>query len=239
MNLFRSEEHVRRWPLYFRQADDYVLPISDWATVFSSSLFRRRLQPDYLSHVEEYVNDYRVALQATGKALPAEDRVLTTVLFTDIVDSTRRAASEGAEAWRQLLERHDEVVRDCLAHFGGREVKQTGDGFLASFQSPARAVRCALLVCERVRELGLEVRAGVHSGECEVRGDDLGGIAVHIGARIAGLAGAGEVLTSRTVVDAVTGSELAFEFRGAHALKGVPDDWEIHVAITPPAKPVR
>jgi len=232
MNLFRSEEHVRRWPLYFRQDDDYVLPLSDWATVFSASLFRRRLQPDYLSHVDQYVNDYRVALQATGKALPAADRVLTTVLFTDIVDSTRRAASEGDQAWRDLLERHDEVVRDCLVHFGGREVKQTGDGFLARFESPARAVRCAQLVCARVRELGLEARAGVHSGECEVRGDDLGGIAVHIGARIAGLAGAGEVLTSRTVVEAVTGSGLVFEYRGAHSLKGVPEDWEIHAAAT-------
>jgi len=232
MNLFRSEEHVRRWPLYFRQDDDYVLPLSDWATVFSASLFRRRLQPDYLSHVDQYVNDYRVALQATGKALPAADRVLTTVLFTDIVDSTRRAASEGDQAWRDLLERHDEVVRDCLVHFAGREVKQTGDGFLARFESPARAVRCAQLVCARVRELGLEARAGVHSGECEVRGDDLGGIAVHIGARIAGLAGAGEVLTSRTVVEAVTGSGLVFEYRGAHSLKGVPEDWEIHAAVT-------
>jgi class 3 adenylate cyclase len=230
MNLFRSEEHVRGWPLYIREADDYVLPLSDWATVFSSPLFRRRLQPDYLSHVDQYVNDYRAALQATGKAPPAPDRVLTTVLFTDIVDSTRRAASEGDEAWRDLLERHDEVVRDCLAHFGGREVKQTGDGFLARFESPARAIRCAQLVCERVRELDLEARAGVHSGECEVRGGDLGGIAVHIGARIAGLAGVGEVLTSRTVAEAVTGSGLEFDHRGLHALKGVPGEWEILAA---------
>jgi class 3 adenylate cyclase len=232
MNLFRSEEHVRSWPLYFRLVDDYVLPISDWATVFSASLFRRRLQPDYLSHADQYVDDYRGALQATGKALPAADRVLTTVLFTDIVDSTRRAASEGDEAWRALLECHDDVVRDSLTHFGGREVKQTGDGFLACFESPARAVRCAMLICERVRELGLEARTGVHAGECEVRGDDLGGIAVHIGARIAGLAGAGEVLTSRTVVEAVTGSALVFEYRGAHSLKGVPDEWEIYIATT-------
>ena len=232
MNLFRSEEHVHCWPLYLRLVDDYVLPLSVWATVFSASLFRRRLQPDYLSHADQYVNDYRAALQATGKALPAADRVLTTVLFTDIVDSTRRAASEGDEAWRTLLQRHDDVVRDCLAHFEGREVKQTGDGFLACFESPARAVRCAKLICERVRELGLEARAGVHVGECEVRGNDLGGIAVHIGARIAGLAGAGEVLTSRTVVEAVTGSGLVFEYHGTHSLKGVPDDWEIHIATT-------
>jgi class 3 adenylate cyclase len=230
MNLFRSEEHVRGWPLYIREADDYVLPLADWATVFSSSLFRRRLQPDYLSHLDRYLDDYRSALQATGKAPPAPDRVLTTVLFTDIVDSTRRAASEGDEVWRDLLERHDEIVRDCLEHFGGHEVKQTGDGFLARFESPARAIRCAQMVCDRVRELDLEARAGVHSGECEVRGDDLGGIAVHIGARIAELAGAGEVLTSRTVAEAVTGSGLNFDHRGIHALKGVPGEWEIHAA---------
>lgn len=136
--------------------------------MFSASLFRRRLQPDYVSHVEKYVNDDRVALQATG------------------------------------------------------------DGFLARFESPARALRCAQLVCARVREVG----ARVHSGECEVPGADLGGIAMHIGARIAGLAGAGEVLMSRTVGDAVTGSGLVFENCGAHSLKGVPKEWEIHAAIT-------
>ena len=231
MNLFRSEEHVRRWPLNPSEVDDYVLSIDEWSTVFSTSLFRRRLQPDYLQHADEYVNDYRSALQATGKALPAAERILTTVLFTDIVDSTKRAASEGDQAWRDLLERHDEVVRDCLGHFGGREVKQTGDGFLACFDSPARAVRCAQMVADRTRHLGIEVRAGIHSGECEVRGDDLGGIAVHIGARIAGLGGAGDVLTSRTVVEAVTGSGLQFEHRGVHSLKGVPGEWEVQAAV--------
>lgn len=231
MNLFRSEEHVRRWPLNPSEVDEYVLSIDEWATVFSTSLFRRRLQPDYLQHADEYVNDYRSALQATGKVLPTAERILTTVLFTDIVDSTKRAASEGDHAWRDLLERHDEVVRDCLGHFGGREVKQTGDGFLACFDSPARAVRCAQMVADRTRHLGIEVRAGIHSGECEVRGDDLGGIAVHIGARIAGLGGAGDVLTSRTVVEAVTGSGLQFERRGVHSLKGVPGEWEVHAAV--------
>lgn len=231
MNLFRSEEHVRQWPLNPSQVDDYVLSIADWATVFSTSLFRRRLEPDYLQHADEYVNDYRLALRATGKALPAAERILTTVLFTDIVDSTKRAASEGDHVWRDLLERHDEVVRDCLGHFGGREVKHTGDGFLASFESPARAVRCAQMITDRARQIGLEVRAGIHTGECEVRGDDLGGIAVHIGARIAGLAGPSDVLTSRTVVEAVTGSGLEFELRGVHSLKGVPGEWEVHAAV--------
>lgn len=231
MNLFRSEEHVRQWPLNPSEVDDYVLSIADWATVFSASLFRRRLEPDYLQHADEYVNDYRSALRATGKALPAAERILTTVLFTDIVDSTKRAASEGDQVWRDLLERHDEVVRDCLGHFGGREVKHTGDGFLASFESPARAVRCAQMITDRARQIGLEVRAGIHTGECEVRGADLGGIAVHIGARIAGLAGPSEVLTSRTVVEAVTGSGLEFELRGVHSLKGVPGEWEVHAAV--------
>ncbi len=231
MNLFRSEEHVRQWPLNPTEIDDYVLAIADWATVVSTSLFRKRLEPDYLQHADEYVNDYRSALRATGKALPAAERILTTVLFTDIVDSTKRAASEGDQVWRDLLERHDGVVRDCLGHFGGREVKHTGDGFLASFDSPARAVRCALMITDRARQIGLEVRAGIHTGECEVRGDDLGGIAVHIGARIAGLAGPGDVLTSRTVVDAVTGSGLQFVHRGVHSLKGVPGEWEIQAAV--------
>lgn len=231
MNLFRSEEHVRRWPLYYREVDDYVMPVSDWATVFSVPLFRRRLEPDYLARADQYVDGYRRALRARGKRLPAPDRVLTTILFTDIVDSTRRAASEGDQRWRDVLERHDEVVRDCLEHFRGREVKQTGDGFLARFDSPARAIRCGQAVCERVREIGLEARAGVHSGECEIRGDDLGGIAVHIGARIAALAGPGEVLSSRTVRDAIVGSGVGFESRGVHVLKGVPGEWEIDVAL--------
>lgn len=231
MNLFRSEEHVRRWSLYFREAEDYVMPVSDWATVFSAPVFRKRLEPDYLDNVDEYVAGYRTALRALGKTLPAPDRVLTTILFTDIVDSTRRAASEGDWDWRVLLERHDELVRASLAHFEGREVKQTGDGFLARFDSAARAVRCAQAICQEVREIGLEVRAGVHSGECEMRGDDLGGIAVHIGARIAALAGPGEVLTSRTVTDAIIGSGVVFEPRGVHVLKGVPGEWEIAVAV--------
>lgn len=230
MNLFRSEEHVRRWSLYFREAEDYVMPVSAWATVFSAPLFRKRLEPDYLSNIDEYVDGYRTALRALGKTLPAADRVLTTILFTDIVDSTHRAASAGDRDWRVLLERHDELVRDLLAHFEGREIKQTGDGFLARFDSPARAVRCAQSICDQIREIGLEVRAGVHSGECEVRGHDLGGIAVHIGARIAALAGPGEVLTSRTVKDAIVGSGVVFEPRGRHVLKGVPGEWEIDLA---------
>lgn len=155
------------------------------------------------------------------------DRVLATVLFTDIVDSTRRAAEFGDRRWRELLERHDEITREELARFQGREIKHTGDGFLATFDGPTRAVRCATTLVERMPDLGIDVRSGLHTGECELRGDDIGGIAVHIGARIAALATAGEVLVSRTVKDLVNGSGIAFEDRGTHVLKGVPAQWNL------------
>lgn len=231
MNLFRSEEHVHRWPLYMREVDDYVMPVTDWAEVFSVPLFRNRLQPDYLAHVDEYFAGYRAALSASGKALPPPDRVVATLLFTDIVDSTTRASSEGDDAWRSMLDRHDDVVRGWLVHYEGREIKQTGDGFLATFGSPARAIRCAASIAEAVQEIGLRVRAGVHIGECEVRGDDLSGISVHICARIAALAAPDEVLVSRTVTEVTIGSGIEFEARGSHGLKGVPGVWELHAAL--------
>jgi class 3 adenylate cyclase len=158
------------------------------------------------------------------------DRVLTTVLFTDIVGSTETAAELGDAAWRRLLDRHDETVRRYLHRYHGREIKTTGDGFLAVFDGPARAVRCAQALAEAVGALGLRVRCGVHTGEVELRGDDVGGMAVHAGARVAALAGAGEVLVSRTVVDLVAGSGIAFEDRGTHELKGVPGSWAIYAA---------
>jgi pimeloyl-ACP methyl ester carboxylesterase len=161
----------------------------------------------------------------------ASDRVLATVLFTDIVDSTRRAAELGDRRWRELLERHDELTREEIAHFQGREVKHTGDGFLATFDGPTRAVRCATTLAERMPELGIEVRGGLHTGECELRGDDIGGIAVHIGARVAALAQAREVLVSSTVKDLVNGSGITFEDRGAHALKGVPGEWKLFAPV--------
>lgn len=231
MNLFRSEEHVWRWPIHRREADDYVMPVSDWAQVFSAPMFRNRLQPDYLSRADEYMEGYRAALLAQGQVVPTPERILSTVLFTDIVDSTRRAAEEGDESWRMLLERHDRVVRAQLEHFGGREVKHTGDGFMACFASPARAIRCAASIRDEMLPLGLRTRAGVHSGECEVRGDDLGGIAVHIAARIASLAGPDEVYVSRTVTEAVTGAGIEFEPRGRHELKGVPGSWDVNAAL--------
>jgi class 3 adenylate cyclase/pimeloyl-ACP methyl ester carboxylesterase len=155
------------------------------------------------------------------------DRVLATVLFTDIVRSTEHAAALGDRRWHDLLERHDAAVRRELQRYGGREVKRTGDGFLASFDGPARAVRCAAAIRDAVAEVGLEVRSGLHAGECELVEDDIGGIAVHIAARVNALAGAGEVLVSGTVKDLVVGSEIEFASRGATPLKGIPGRWPL------------
>jgi class 3 adenylate cyclase len=159
------------------------------------------------------------------------DRVLKTILFTDIVGSTAQAAELGDRRWRQLLDRHDTTVRRALVQFGGQAIKTTGDGFLAAFDGPARAIRCAQLIIEDARKLGVRVRAGVHSGECEVRGNDLAGIAIHTGARVAALARPGEVLVTGTVRDLVAGSDIQFIDRGQHSLKGIPGDWRI-LAVT-------
>ena len=158
------------------------------------------------------------------------ERQLLTVLFTDIVDSTQQGAELGDRRWRNLLEGHDDVVREQLTRFRGREVKTTGDGFLAVFDGPARGIACAREIAAAVRPLGIEVRAGLHTGECEIRGDDIAGITVNIGARISALAGAGEVLVSGTVKDLVVGSDIEFEPRGSHPLKGVPGEWSVFAA---------
>jgi pimeloyl-ACP methyl ester carboxylesterase len=155
------------------------------------------------------------------------DRLLATVLFTDIVGSTARAADLGDRAWRDLLERHHALIRRELVRFRGAELDVAGDGFFARFDGPARAVRCACAITERVRELGLEVRAGLHTGECEVMDGKVGGIAVHIGARVAREAQPGEVLVSSTVKDLVAGSGLRFRERGSAVLKGVPEEWRL------------
>jgi class 3 adenylate cyclase len=159
------------------------------------------------------------------------DRVLATVLFTDIVDSTKRAAELGDARWRELLEVHDQLARSEIERFGGSIAEFTGDGVLASFDGPARAVRCALALRERVRELGLQIRAGLHAGEIERRGDQIAGIGVHIAARVLALAEADRVLVSRTVSDLVVGSGLTFADRGTHTLKGVPDRWQVLEAL--------
>jgi len=179
-----------------------------------------------LDVVEEFLTGVRPAPEADA------DRVLATVLFTDIVGSTERAAALGDRAWARLLEQHHEVVRRELGRFRGREVDTAGDGFLAWFDGPARAVRCALAAAAAVRSLGLELRAGVHTGECELVGDSLRGIAVHTGARIAAEAAPGEVLVSRTVTDLVAGSGLVFEQRKDVELKGLTGTWRLYAAAT-------
>jgi class 3 adenylate cyclase len=164
----------------------------------------------------------------TGAHAPIDvDRVLRTVLFTDIVNSTARLAEMGDRRWRELLDAHDAGVRRAVEQFRGNVVKSTGDGFLVAFDGPARAIRCAAAIVGSARSLGLDVRAGLHTGECEVRGEDLAGIAVHIGARIGALAGAGEVLATSTVRDLVAGSGIVFADRGQHELKGVPGTWQV------------
>ena len=231
MNLFRSEEHRTQWLHHSDAAGDYALSVAEWAKVFSAPTFRRRLEPDYLARAPEYLEEYRRALQEAGKSLPGPDRILSTVLFTDIVDSTRRAAEVGDYEWRALIRRHDEIVRNQLQHFGGREIDRTGDGSLSTFDSPARAIRCAQAIGAAMHSVGLRVRAGVHSGEFEVLGDHLGGIAVHIGARISALAGPDEVLVSQTVKEAVIGSGITFSDRDTHELKGVPGEWRLYAVM--------
>jgi class 3 adenylate cyclase len=157
--------------------------------------------------------------------------VLATVLFTDLVGSTERAHELGDKRWRELLERHYEAVRRELTRFSGREIDTAGDGFLAAFDGPARAIRCAKAVVSVVGELGLMVRAGVHTGECEVLGEKLAGLAVHVGARVAARAGPGEVLVSSTVRDLIAGSGIELEDRGLHSLKGIDEERRLYAAV--------
>jgi pimeloyl-ACP methyl ester carboxylesterase len=181
-------------------------------------------QDALLGEIQEFLTGVRPA--------PEPDRVLSTVLFTDIVDSTKRAAALGDRRWKDLLDEHDALVLDQLAFHRGRRVNSIGlgDGVLATFDGPARAIRCAQAICQGVRSLGLQARAGVHTGEVEMRGDDLSGMAVHIGARVCALAGPGEVLVSGAVPSLVAGSGLAFEDRGEQQLKGVPGSWRLFAA---------
>ena len=181
-------------------------------------------QAAILDEVEEFLTGVRRG--------PEPDRVLVTVLFTDIVGSTERAVQAGDYRWRDLLDRHNVLVRRELDHFRGREVDTAGDGFLATFDGPARAVRCAREIADTVPGLGLELRSGLHTGEVELAGEHVRGIAVHIGARVAAMAGPREVLVSSTVKDLVAGSGIAFEDRGEHSLKGIPGTWRIYLAAS-------
>ncbi len=179
-----------------------------------------------LDEIETFLTGVRPA--------PPVERVLATVLFTDMVDSTRMAGEVGDSRWRRLLEDHQALTRERLARFSGREIKTTGDGFLATFDGPTRAVECARAIVADMPTLGIGVRAGLHAGEVELMGDDVGGIAVHVAARISALSGAGEVLVSSTVRDLASGSGIEFEAAGRHELKGVADEWDVYrVGSTP------
>ena len=183
-------------------------------------MFDMQLSPEVPDEVERFV---------AGEAPPdVPDSVLATVLFTDIVGSTERAADLGDRTWRDLLERHHRFVRRELTRFRGEEKDTAGDGFFATFDGPARAIRCAQAVVDGVRELGLEVRAGVHTGECELHEGKVAGLAVVIGSRVAAAADGGEVLVSQTVKDLVAGAGVEFEERGEHELKGVPGPWRLY-----------
>jgi class 3 adenylate cyclase len=184
-------------------------------------------QEALLDEVEEFLVGSRRGRES--------ERALATILFTDIVGSTQRAAELGDRRWRQLLERHDATVRRQLGLYRGREVKTMGDGFLATFDGPARAIRCARALQDEVAGLGLQVRAGIHTGEVELIGSDVGGMAVNIGARIGALAGPGEVLVSSTVRELVVGSGLEFAERGTEELKGAPGEWHLFAVDGPPA----
>jgi class 3 adenylate cyclase len=181
-------------------------------------------QEDHCGAIEEFLTGAR-----TG---PPPERILATIVFTDVVGSTSIVVEKGDQEWRALLDHHDAVVRRTAERHGGLVVKGIGDGVLATFDGPARAVRFAADVHRELGALGIHVRAGVHTGEIEVRGDDIAGIAVHIAARISAMAGAGEVLASRTVKDLTAGAGLAFEDRGSHQLKGIPDDWQVYAVTT-------
>lgn len=223
---------VRVPTLVVHHADDTsILP--EWGKYIANHISGAKYVELPGRNLYHFVEPWRDSFQEIAEFLTgeqadvADDRVLATVLFTDIVDSTRRAAQIGDRDWHALLDAHDAVVRVHLNRFRGREVNTSGDGFLAMFDGPQRAIRCAMAIRDAIHALGIEVRAGLHTGECEVRGDDIGGIAVHIGARVSALAGPNDVLVSSTLRDLVIGSGLQFEPRGVHALKGVPGEWHL------------
>ena len=229
---------IRVPTLVVQHTDDPVIP-PEWGKYVADHIPGAKYVELPGRNMYHFVEPWRESFQEIAQFLTgqqaevADDRVLATVLFTDIVDSTRRAAEMGDRDWHALLDAHDAVVRSQLARFRGREVNTSGDGFLAMFDGPQRAIRCAMAIRDAVQALGIEVRAGLHTGECEVRGDDIGGIGVHIGARVSALAGPNDVLVSSTLRDLVIGSGLEFEERGAHELKGVPGEWRLFAVASP------
>lgn len=221
--------------LLLHRSDDEVVPVNmakELAQLIDGASIVELPGADHLmfaGDTDELLNEIEEFLTgARGGGDP--DRVLGSILFTDIVNSTAIASQAGDRRWRSLLDRHDELVRRELARFRGREVATTGDGFLATFDGPGAAVRCALSIAESVTLLGLEIRSGVHTGEIEIRGEDIAGLAVHVAARVAALARGGEVLVSGIVKDLLVGSGFSFEDRGEHELKGVPNLWRIYSA---------
>ena len=228
---------IRVPTLVVHNTDDQVIP-PEWGRYVADHIPGAKYVEIPGRNAYHFVEPWRQSFQEIAEFLTghraevADDRVLATVLFTDIVDSTRRAAEMGDRDWHALLDAHDAVVRSQLARFRGREVNTSGDSFFAMFDGPQRAIRCAMSIRDAVQSLGIEVRAGLHTGECEVRGDDIGGIAVHIGARVSALAGPNDVLVSSTLRDLVIGSGLEFEDRGAYELKGVPGEWRLFVVAS-------
>jgi class 3 adenylate cyclase len=214
---FAGKPHAAYLAAHIRGAKLVEVPGDD------NLLFVAKSDAD-LDEIEEFLTGVR--------HVPETDRVLATVLFTDIVGSTERAARLGDRAWRELLDAHDAVVRRQLERFRGREVNTVGDGFVATFDGPGRAIECGCAVRDALRVLDIEVRTGLHTGEIEMRGDDVAGIAVHTAQRVSAQAAAGEVLVSRTVADLVAGSGIKFEDRGEHKLKGVPGTWHLYAVAT-------
>jgi class 3 adenylate cyclase len=218
--------------LVLHRKDDVLAPISRGRTLAEGIPGARFVELEGADHLPLYDPDQiidEIEQFLTGqKTVRQPDRMLATVMFTDIVDSTARASRLGDRSWRDLIKRHDELMRREIVRHQGREVKTLGDGFLAAFDGPARAIHCACSARDAIRALEIEIRAGLHTGEVEVMGDDIGGIAVNIGARVGAAAGPGEVLVSRTVTDLVAGSGIDFADRGVHTLKGVPGEWQLY-----------
>jgi class 3 adenylate cyclase len=213
--------------------DDTLIPLEAGRFLAQSIPGARLVElsgQDHLFFLHEPIGDYIEEFLTGSVSAPESERVLATVLFTDIVGSTARAEQIGDRRWRDLLDTHHASVRRELARYRGSEVKSLGDGFLATFDGPARAVRCARAIAEAIRPLEIEVRCGLHTGEIEITTNDVRGIAVHIASRVSALAGAGETLVSRTVKDLVAGSGLQFEERGRHALKGILEPMELYAA---------
>lgn len=178
--------------------------------------------------MEQTISEIREFLTGVQAGSTAENRMLATVLFTDIVGSTEKLDSQGDDAWRDTLDRHDFISKEQVELYGGQFIKSTGDGIVATFERPSRAVDCALQISKRLKEIGLSVRIGAHTGEIEKRGDDIGGTGVHIASRIESIAAANEVLVSRTVNDLMTGNQnFCFRSKGYHSLRGVPGEWEL------------